>query len=248
MKYLSKIIFLSVVISFNTSIFSQNSTNTLKVLFVGNSYTYYSNLPQLVSQISDHTSIKMITKSSVTGGATLNQHWNSEWGLKTKEIIRNDDFDIVVLQEQSLGTIKNPTQFLKNIKRFSAFIKRHGAKPYLYATWARERIPQQQEIITQMYQQAAKENNIGIVLVGEVWKLARLEVPDIKLYIEDGSHPSNLGAFLTACTFVKEISGELPDTLPNEYIIKNAFGSNIENRLYKDSDIELCLKIAQQNE
>jgi len=241
MKFTFKLLYLVLFLFITSTTFAQ--TKTLKVLFVGNSYIYYSNLSQLVAQISELTQTKLITKKSVVGGANLSQHWNSERGLKTKALIENGGFDIVVLQEQSLGTIQNSDRFLKNVKQFSTFIKQHGAKPYLYATWAREKIPQQQETITRVYQQAAHDNDAGIVLAGEAWKLARQQNPNIKLYIADGSHPSDLGAFLTACVFVNELSGELPNSLPNVYKIKNDSAEVIENRLYKTIDIEFCSNI-----
>lgn len=242
MRFTIKLLYLYFLLFISNTTFAQ--TKTLKVLFVGNSYIYYSNLPQLVSQISEHTQTKLITKKSVAGGVNLNQHWNSKRGLKTKTLIENGDFDIVVLQEQSLGTIQNPVRFLADIKKFSAFIKKHGARPYLYATWAREKIPQQQKIITQVYQQAANENNIGIVLAGETWKLARQQNSNINLYIADGSHPSDLGAFLTACLFVKELSGELPFDLPSEYCIKN---NVIETRVYNATDVRFCLEVVKNS-
>ena len=43
----------------------------LKVLFVGNSYTYGYNLPHIVSIMSEECSTKLITQKSVIGGARL---------------------------------------------------------------------------------------------------------------------------------------------------------------------------------
>ena len=54
----------------------------LKVLFVGNSYTYGYNLPHIVSIISQETSTLLITRKSVIGGASLKEHWNGGRELK----------------------------------------------------------------------------------------------------------------------------------------------------------------------
>ena len=130
-------------------------------------------MPHLVSLISDSTQVKLITSKSTAGGATLRDHWEGEKGLKTKEIISKGMYDIVVLQEYSMGTIENKDIFFKYAKELCNLIKASGAKPYFYVTWARQKVPQYQETITETYQQASKENDCGLIMVGEAWKLAK---------------------------------------------------------------------------
>ena len=77
---------------------AQVQKDTLRVLFVGNSYTYFENLPQVVSVLSEQTGTVLITEKSTIGGAKLREHWRGARGLNTKEKIRNGDYDIVVLQ------------------------------------------------------------------------------------------------------------------------------------------------------
>lgn len=225
---------------------AQNKIDTLKILFVGNSYIYYSNMPHLVSQISDNTQTKLVTAKSVAGGARLSNHWRGEKGLNTKELIKNGNFDIVVLQDQSMSAIEEPDSLLVYSKKFSYYIKKSGAQPYFYATWAREKIPQHQKTISDVYAQAAKENYAGVVMVGNTWALARSLRPKIDLYIDDGSHQSPLGAFLTACAFVKEFSKELPDELPSKYRTTDTNGESIELMYLDPLDITFCLKIVNE--
>jgi hypothetical protein len=104
MKPTYKFCVLLFIISYTS--FAQQK-DTLNVLFVGNSYTYYSNLPKMVSDLSKSTSTFIKTQMSAIGGAKLKQHFNQERGLKTKDLIKNVNFDIVVLQEQSMGTLTN---------------------------------------------------------------------------------------------------------------------------------------------
>lgn len=86
-------------------------TDTLNILFVGNSYTFSGNMTHLVSQISDSTRVKLITRTSASGGVSLSDHWNSLKGLNTVDIIKNNVFDIIVFQEHSMGTIKKHPPF-----------------------------------------------------------------------------------------------------------------------------------------
>ena len=244
-KYKSTLILVSF---FWTSIcFAQNSQDTLKVLFVGNSYTYYYNLTQLVSLISDSTQTKLITSKSTIGGARLSDHWRGKKGLQTKALIRNGNFDIVVLQDHSMSAIEQPDSLLFYSKKFSNLIKKNGAQPYLYSTWAREKAPQyQQETITKVYNQAGQDNNAGIVHVGEVWNLSKKLRPGIKLYLSDGSHPSPLGSFLTACAFVKALTKELPEVLPNKYQILDVNGESVNLANQNPQDIRFCLAVVKE--
>ncbi|MEP5612093.1 MAG: hypothetical protein ABJP45_07570 [Cyclobacteriaceae bacterium] len=224
----------------------QNKRDTLRALFVGNSYIYYSNLPHIVSLISDSTSTKLITEKSTSGGTRLSSHWRGDYGLKTKELIKNGNFDIVVLQEQSMGTIQQPDSFLIYSKKFSEFIRENGAEPYFYMTWAREKLPQQQKTISKLYRQAAEQNDAGLVPAGEAWAAARRLRPDIKLYIADGSHPTPLGSLLTACVFLGTLTGELPSQLPGNYNTVDSKGESVQLMYHDALDVAFCLKIAEE--
>ena len=100
-----------------------------------------------------------------------------------------------------------------------------------------------QKTITKAYQQASKENDCGLVMVGEAWKLAKTLRPDIKLFTSDGSHPTDLGAFLTACVFASTFSGEIPEKLPKRYFITDSNGEKVMLFNENPLDIIFCLKV-----
>ncbi len=237
-------IFLS-LISVKLPCLAQVYEDTLNVLFVGNSYTERENLPQIVSIISDGSETKLITRKSV-GWANLREHWHGAKGLKTIEIIRNGKFDIVVLQESSMGSINERDSLYKYVKLFCDFIKDCGAKPYLYLTWAREKVPQYQKIINEVYMEVATENDATIVPVGKAWALARQLRPDIELYDSDGSHPSKLGTFLTACVFVATILEQMPPNLKNEYYTLDSEMEDVVLMILDPLDVVFCQKIAEE--
>lgn len=217
MKFFRHLFITIIFLSGYSKCLAQAKKDSLRILFVGNSYTFVSNMPHLVSLISDNTNVKLITSKSTAGGATLSDHWNGTKGLKSKEAIRSGKYDIVVLQDHSMQTIRNKNEFLKYSKKLSDLAKAFGVKPYLYVTWARQKVPQYQEIITKAYKEASKKNDCELIMVGEAWKLARKLRPDIQLFMSDGSHQSDLGAFLTALVFVNNFSGEVPVNLLNNY-------------------------------
>lgn len=246
MKARIRILQLVSILFISSVCYSQTPNDTLRVLFVGNSYTYFENLAQMVSVISDDTPTKLITKKSVVGGGKLSEHWQDKRGLKTREIIKNGNFDIVVLQDHSMGAIHEPDSLLIYAKLLCDFIKENGAKPYLYLTWAREKVPQYQNQINEMYERVAAENNALLVPVGKAWELAMQLRPKIELFDVDGSHPNKLGTFLTACTFVNSLSGEIPDELGPTFTIDDKDGEWIYLMRLDPLDIIFCKKVVEQ--
>ncbi|MCB0702370.1 MAG: hypothetical protein R2863_07835 [Candidatus Kapaibacterium sp.] len=246
MNYIKHLIILIIIFGSYSKSIAQFEKDTLRVLFVGNSYTSISNMPHLVSLISDSTKVKLITTKSTAGGATLSDHWNGEKELKTKDVICSGLFDIVVIQAHSLETIENKENFFKYSKLLCDLAKESGAKPYLYVTWSRQKYQHIQDKITKVYIEVAKVNECDLVLVGEAWKLARTIRPDILLYMSDGSHQNDLGAFLNACQFVGKFTGEVPANLNTSYRIKDAKGEEIMLFWEDALDVELCQKVASE--
>ncbi|MCK4880305.1 MAG: hypothetical protein KAS82_06590 [Bacteroidales bacterium] len=229
---------------FSGLLFSQQKE--LKVLFIGNSYTYGYNLAHIVSIMSEGTSTKLITRKSVIGGAHLWEHWNGQRGLETKKIIAEGDFDAVILQDYSMSAIQTPDSTLKYVKLFTEYNKSFGALTYLFNTWTREKVPQYQAEIDALYEQAASENGVVRVPVGSAWQLALELRPSVDLFTSDGSHPNELGTLLSASVFVRSLTGELPEIIPSLYRIEDAFEETVRLMNHNPEDAEFCKRIASQ--
>ncbi|GAB3655584.1 hypothetical protein GCM10028791_26870 [Echinicola sediminis] len=201
-----KLYFLLIGFLFSFHLFGQEA-DTLKVLFVGNSYTYFWNLPQMVSALGADQGLIIETKKSTLGGATLKQHWEGDRGLKTKQVITDGAWDVVVLQNHSKSTVDTPEEFKDYGEKFIDLVESTGAQPLLYMTWARAYNPLMQETISAGYRDLAKAAEVNFAPVGEVWEKARELRPDLNLFDPDGSHPSSLGTYLTACVFYKILTG-----------------------------------------
>jgi len=72
-RSLSFILFVLALLSH--SVAQQNKT--LKVLFLGNSYTYVNNLPQLIKDIALANGDTLLFDSNCPGGHTFNNHFNN---------------------------------------------------------------------------------------------------------------------------------------------------------------------------
>jgi len=220
--------------------------DTLNVLFIGNSYTYYNNLPHIVSIMSDSTDIKLMTKKSTLGGSWLHEHWNSKRNLKTREILAKEKFDIVVLQEYSMGSIQQPDSLRKYVRQFAKLVRQSGAEPMLFLVWAREKVPQYQAELDDPHQFVAKENNMMLIPVGKAWEMARTYRPTAPLFDLDGTHPADLGTFLSAAVIVGAITGQVPKTVTTSPTIRDGRGETIELMRLDWLDMIFALKVANE--
>lgn len=217
-----------------------------KILFVGNSYTYFWNLPQTVNIMSSNDSIILETRQSTAGGVNLGQHWNSGNNLKTREIIEKNKFDIIIIQDHSLQAINKPDSLHYFGKLFDDLIINKGAKTYLYMTWAREKDPLSQKQIALEYTKLAKEMNAILVPVGLAWEKARYLKPDIDLFDEDGSHPSPMGTYLNSCVFYKVLSGKNPVGLPHRIQTTDKNGEKLYLNIQSEENALFLQKIANE--
>lgn len=194
---------------FVTFSFAQsNSSDTTRILFIGNSYTYFHSSPELLrSMIEQKHPEKIIEIQLVSqGGMTLERHWQEE---RTHEIIKSKDWDYVVLQEQSkLGMpiiidhdifFGQTDLFHDYARKFDTEIKKAGAKTVFFMTWSIKQRPEEQEILTHAYASIGQELNAIVAPVGLVWDEVR-KSDQFDLYENDGSHPSQYGSYLIAAT------------------------------------------------
>ncbi len=194
-----------------TTVRAQPLPTELKILFIGNSYTYGNDLPELLAQLLTGKGMKVQYESVTVGGATLEKHWLDG---KAKEAIHKQQWDYVVLQEQSTRPFSNRDAFFQYAKLFSEEIKASKARPLFYMTWAAKASPDEQPKLAEPYRAIAKETGSLVAPVGEAWKQAVLVGMD--LYVADGRHPNLLGSYLAGCVMYQTLTGKSALELPRQ--------------------------------
>lgn len=215
-----------------------------KVLFVGNSYTYFWNLPQQVAAMAQSRDLSIHTSQSTSGGTSLAQHWRGEKKLQSLPMIREGAYDAVVLQDFSMQALNAPDTLLYYGQQFANEIKAKGARVFLYMTWARAFDPYMQATITAKYEELARLCGATIVPVGPAWERARSLRPDLPLYDPDQSHPSPLGTYLTACVFYGVFTGKTPVGLPHRLTSTDHAGEKLYLNIQSTEDALFCQKVA----
>ena len=84
--------------------------DSLRLLFIGNSYTYYNDLPKMVYEIAKSQRRKLSVKSVTKGGEKLSGHLTNQ---KLREMLTSQQWDYVVLQEQSSTPAKQTEVVIK---------------------------------------------------------------------------------------------------------------------------------------
>lgn len=151
----------------------------------------------------------------------LKDHWEKGKALK---ILHEGHWDFVVLQDQSLlgidyfvegrPRVAGDQVFRPYAEKWAAEIRKAGATPLFYLTWARKATPDDQPALNYAYMHAAHESKAMVAPVGIAWDLARRRYPAIELFTNDGSHPSPAGSYLAACTLYATVFGHNPIGLP----------------------------------
>lgn len=182
----------------------------LNVLFVGNSYTYFSNMPNVAfKEVAEKAGYEVDVTSITSGGYRLCQFADptNEHGIRLREAIEGQHYDYAVLQEQSLNPIRNEEEFLKGVEDVVAMI--NADKFVLYATWGRNdgskdlddlglTREEMTEKLSIAYNKAADLCGARVAEVGKAFLEYSKDHNKDDLYNPDKSHPSAFGSEVAA--------------------------------------------------
>ena len=218
MQQIKRLYFLALLLVSSLAFAQTEQADTTRILFIGNSYTYFNELPdQVLALAQEKYPEQVIETAKVTrGGMTLQRHWDDD---KAVEAIKNGHWDYVILQEQSkLGMaimiendiyFGNTELFWEYARKFAGEIKKAGAQTVFFMPWSVRDRPDEQAIVTHAYTTIAKELGASLAPVGLVWNELRQD-DDYNLYVRDGSHPSPTGSYVAASTLFATIFEESP--------------------------------------
>jgi len=195
--------------------FSQETKN---VLFIGNSQTFYNNLPKMTQNIANSVGDVLNYEQSTLPSYSFRQHINNS---ETRNKIRKGGWDYVILQESSSWPALWDSYVEANIypylQQLKDLIKETNpcAKIILYHTWGfKEGIPgycatwpnvcnytSMDNQLQIRFKEMASKFNMILSPVGPVWRTLRTSAPLIELFDPDNSHPSLKGSFVGAMTF-----------------------------------------------
>lgn len=182
----------------------------LKILFIGNSHTYFNDMPAMVaelfqSQLGQEIHVTMLTYP----GGELRWHTGQP---QTKFNILHGGYDYVVLQ-QATHPFDGEEALVRQAAPILQWVGEAKATPVAYMTWAKKASPEDQQELTAAFTHLAEKEQMLLAPAGAVWKAVREKFPETELYWKDGQHASPLGSAIAAASIFYAITGA---SLPKE--------------------------------
>lgn len=235
---------LSLTLLLVASVFFLSAQTTRKVLFVGNSYIYTNDLPNMIKTLASDCGDTLEYSQSTPGGCTFQNHLSNS---TTLSLIQQGGWDHVVLQEQSqlpsfpYSQVQNEcfpyaSQLCEAIRESAP-----QAGIVFFMTWGRRdgdasncanypplcTYEGMDSLLCARYTEMAEQNHAALSPVGRVWNHLRNEHPEIELYSSDGSHPSAVGSYAAAVTFYTILFRKNPSCISNDLTLDAAVAQSI---------------------
>ncbi len=166
----------------------------LSILFIGNSHTYYNDMPLMVKRRAGEEGYPCRVTMIAHGGWYLSQHVEEP---DVRFNILYGQYDYVVLQEHA-HPFGPEERFLNAAAALNRMIREAGSIPVIYECWAKKSEPEKQEHMNEVHRHVAGEIGALLAPVGENWWRCQESWPDLEMYDADGAHASRAGSDFAA--------------------------------------------------
>ena len=228
-----------------------------KIMFIGNSFTFYPNdmfsvenpaVCALTKEIAASIGIDLEVDFVVKGAHTLKKFANEkdEMGAIVDGKLKSaSDYDYIVLQEQSTAPVNDYKSFSGGVESLLNKINdtQKDCKVYLYATWGYpsaisegsifSSVSKMEELIRDAYHKCGEELSLPVSNVGEAFTYVFENYSNINLYISDEKHPSYAGAYLSSCVQVANMFNVDVREVSFNGILDEAMANILKETAYK---------------
>jgi hypothetical protein len=212
------------------------------MLFVGNSFFYYNNSMHSyvlsLARNADAANKDAYRYTSVTiSGSGFDWHDVEAYfkpnGIGKYSFVGDNEvrfnkfdkpFDAVILNDCSQCPVHPQLKnaFHEYAKKHSDTVRKHGAQPVFFMTWAYKDKPEMTAQLAEEYTIAGNKNNVLVIPAGLAFAKAIAKRPDLEFYQPDKRHPALIGTYLAACTIYASVYGKSP--------VGNAFYGGVDEK------------------
>lgn len=223
-------------------LFAQGQTK--RVLFLGNSFTYINDLPEIIYEVANSMGDTLDYDSNTPGGYTFQEHSKNNESLSK---IMEGNWDFVVLQGSQLPSFpinQVEVEVFPYAHYLDSIINIYNScgETMFYMTWGKKNgdasncivwppvctYEGMDDLIQERYMMMAVSNKAVVSPVGAVWRYIREHYPSIELYVEDEMHPSKAGSYAAACCFYTAIFRNDPSLIPYDYTLSPQVAGQIK--------------------
>jgi hypothetical protein len=197
---------------------AQPRPTTVSLLWVGNSFFYSNNslhshvegLARAADPTSPARGVSVTISGAALGWHDIDSYFRADAIGEFRIAAGNEvvfdtagpSFDAVVMMDCSQCPIhpQLASRFHASVRRQSEVVRRHGARPVLFMSWAYADRPEMTASLDEQYTLAGNANDALVIPAGLAFARAIARRTDIGLYQTDRVHPSMRGTYLAACT------------------------------------------------
>lgn len=175
---------------------------TIGILFIGNSLTYFNDLPILVQErveaLGNEVEIKMVAYPNYA----IVDHWADG---EVQQLISSKKYDFVIIQQGPSSQSEGRQMLIESGKLYSDLCKQNDADLCYFMVWPSINNYNTFDGVIKNHTDAAAMNNSILLPVGEVWKAYIDSTNSFEYYGPDGFHPSVKGSEVAADVIVERL-------------------------------------------
>lgn len=193
------------------------------ILFVGNSLTYFNDLPLIVEALADSVpgltpEQQLSTAMAAFPDYALYDHWSDGTAVRA---IEGSTWNVVILQQGS-SALEDSRVLLRDwTKKFDEKIRAAGARTAMYAVWPNATRQFDFDRVNESYTLAAADVNGMLFPVGEAWRAAWRRDANLALYSSDGLHPTVAGSYVGGLVITSMLLDRSPVGMPAQLRLRN---------------------------
>lgn len=182
----------------------------MKVLFLGNSHTYYHGMPYQCREMCAALDVGIQVFMIAQPGESL--VWHSR-NPATQLALQYEEWDHIILQ-QATHPFGGDSALLAGIGALHELMP-EGQSVWLYQTWCEKDMPENQTIIDRAFDKASTTFSFPVIPVADAWHEVERQDPGHELYDPDRRHAGQGGSYLAALCLARALSGRSVKGLPS---------------------------------
>lgn len=202
------------ILFFTPKLFGQEQN----VLFIGNSYTHYNNMPKIFEKISNSKGKSVYADTIAVSNSTLKEHAQRS---STYTKLKSKKWNVVIIQgfsrEFAKDSLTIATESIPYVGQLIDSARKYNpcSQIYYYMTWGYQdgfsedstlnTNEKMFERVKKGYLQLQQTYPYPIIPVGLVWQELRTKHPEINLFQKDLQHPNLEGSFTIASCFYSSL-------------------------------------------
>lgn len=183
----------------------------LRVLFIGNSLTYFNGMPYMFAALADSVGESApVVQMIAFPNFGLPEQWQHG---QAPDAIRDGCWDVVVLQQGPSSLAESRAVLLDYAARFAELVHANGGRTALLSVWPSASRQADFDRTIESYALAAQTVDGVLLPAATAWLETWEREPQIRLYA-DALHPTPEGSYLAAAVTIARLYGRSPTELP----------------------------------